>query len=252
MPSTGTPASNTICGARGLPCRRSEAGPPERMTAFGLDPLEGASADLERHDLAIDAGLAHAPGDQLGDLAAEIDDEDGVGMCGVSSWRAFKEKSESAQWVARTALQSDSCGSEIDSTPHPAGEAARSNAKRAVGNRRFQLSDRIGQLLVDDMQIFQSSRRHGRRRCRRRRCRAGRPAARRRVWQTRRQAKVSMSTMSAPIASIGGAGDDVAAGRQRRLLDAGNADGSGSVAGRSRNGVTPFSKPKAEAPCRGR
>ena len=48
-----------------------------------LDALEGLLGLLERHDLGIDAGLAHPPGDQLGDLAAEIDDEDGVGMSGA-------------------------------------------------------------------------------------------------------------------------------------------------------------------------
>jgi len=31
-----------------------------------------------RHDLGIDAGLAHAPGDQLRHLAAEIDDQDAI------------------------------------------------------------------------------------------------------------------------------------------------------------------------------
>jgi hypothetical protein len=30
-------------------------------------------------DLAVDAGFAHAPRDELGHLAAEVDDEDGVG-----------------------------------------------------------------------------------------------------------------------------------------------------------------------------
>jgi hypothetical protein len=34
---------------------------------------------LVGNDFGIDAGFAHPPGDQLGDLAAEIDDEDGVG-----------------------------------------------------------------------------------------------------------------------------------------------------------------------------
>ena len=37
----------------------------------------------ERHDLAIDASLAHAPGDELRHLAAEVDDEDVLGH-GVS------------------------------------------------------------------------------------------------------------------------------------------------------------------------
>ena len=45
MPSTGTPASKTICGARGLPASVVEAGPPERITAFGLMRRNAASAD---------------------------------------------------------------------------------------------------------------------------------------------------------------------------------------------------------------
>ena len=31
------------------------------------------------HDFGIDVRLAHAPGDQLGELAAEIDDQDKIG-----------------------------------------------------------------------------------------------------------------------------------------------------------------------------
>ena len=49
------------------------------MIAFGFSRAIASSALVEGHDLAVDAGLAHAPGDELGDLAAEIDDEDGVG-----------------------------------------------------------------------------------------------------------------------------------------------------------------------------
>src|SRR5882762_985031 len=44
----------------------------------GLHRREGFARFLERYDLAIDAVFAHAPGDQLGDLGAEIDDEDFV------------------------------------------------------------------------------------------------------------------------------------------------------------------------------
>ena len=47
--------------------------------APGLKPLECLLGSVERSDLAIDAGLAHAPRDQLGHLAAEVDDEDGLG-----------------------------------------------------------------------------------------------------------------------------------------------------------------------------
>jgi hypothetical protein len=69
--------SNTACGARGEPIRfghrpgRRRGSPP-----FGFRRSMASSAELERHDLAIDAGFAHAPGDQLRDLTAEIDDQD--------------------------------------------------------------------------------------------------------------------------------------------------------------------------------
>ena len=47
------------------------------MTAAG----RRASSSVDRHrvrdDLAVDAGLADAPGDQLGVLRPEVDDEDG-------------------------------------------------------------------------------------------------------------------------------------------------------------------------------
>ena len=43
--------------------------------AFRLHLAEGAFRFLERHDFAIDFFLAHPPRDELGDLRAEIDDE---------------------------------------------------------------------------------------------------------------------------------------------------------------------------------
>ena len=47
--------------------------------APGGEPVERRFGRSEGDDLAIDAGLAHAAGDELGHLAAEIDDEDRVG-----------------------------------------------------------------------------------------------------------------------------------------------------------------------------
>ena len=55
--------------------------PARQDYAFGLHPREGRLGGVERHDLGIDPRLADAPGDQLGDLAAEVDDEDGI--CGL-------------------------------------------------------------------------------------------------------------------------------------------------------------------------
>ena len=52
------------------------AGPPERMTASGPERGEEGGVDLlVRVDLAVDPRLAQPPRDQLGDLAAEVDDE---------------------------------------------------------------------------------------------------------------------------------------------------------------------------------
>ena len=55
----------------------TDAGPPEKMMPFGLEPLERLVGGVERRDLGIDAGLADAARDQLRHLAAEVDDEDG-------------------------------------------------------------------------------------------------------------------------------------------------------------------------------
>ena len=75
MPSTGTPDSKIACGARGLPASGTEAGPPDRITALGLSVAKARVRALERRDLAIDARLAHPPGDELRHLRAEIDDQ---------------------------------------------------------------------------------------------------------------------------------------------------------------------------------
>ncbi len=79
MPSSGRPLSNRFCGARGLSSRSHRRRPAGEDDALGLQPLERFFGGVERRDLAIDAGLAHAPRDQLRHLAAEVDDEDGFG-----------------------------------------------------------------------------------------------------------------------------------------------------------------------------
>ena len=71
-----SPAARAGCRLRG-----TEPGPPERITPFGRSARKRLGGLVERHDLAIDARLAHAPRDELRHLAAEIDDEDG-GMGG--------------------------------------------------------------------------------------------------------------------------------------------------------------------------
>ncbi|CAH2402973.1 hypothetical protein MES5069_360093 [Mesorhizobium escarrei] len=52
---------------------------------FRIDALERRFGRLERHDLGKHAGLADAPGDELRELAAEIDNQDGVGQDGVGT-----------------------------------------------------------------------------------------------------------------------------------------------------------------------
>jgi hypothetical protein len=46
MPSTGTPSSNTACGARGVSDSVTLAGPPDRMIARGGAALASASSAL--------------------------------------------------------------------------------------------------------------------------------------------------------------------------------------------------------------
>src|SRR3546814_8889566 len=46
--------------------------------AVVIDHVQAFIRLLERHDLAVDAGLAHAAGDQLGDLRSEIDNKNAL------------------------------------------------------------------------------------------------------------------------------------------------------------------------------
>jgi hypothetical protein len=76
MPRIGTPLSNNTCGARGLPSRGNAGRAARQDDALGLQPVEGGVGLREGGDFGIDPGFAHAAGDQLSDLAAEIDDQD--------------------------------------------------------------------------------------------------------------------------------------------------------------------------------
>ena len=64
----------------GCPPSVTDAGPPEKITPLGCSRSNASCGGVERGDLAIDAGLAHPPGDQLRHLAAEVDDEDGIAL----------------------------------------------------------------------------------------------------------------------------------------------------------------------------
>ena len=143
---------------------------------------------LEGNDLAIDARLAHAAGDQLGDLAAEIDDEDGVGCASGFHGGRLKKATFAMGAIGRARL-TPQVGCAVDQDP-----------SAAVGERRLQAVDRVGQLLVDDVQIFGPVAEW---------LSSAAPSEMPRspisgmpkIWQARSTAKVSMSTMSAAIAS---------------------------------------------------
>ena len=79
MPSTGTLAAKTASGARGLSPSVTLAGPPESTMPRGANSADArVGRGVEGPDLAIDAVLAQAARDELGDLAAEVEDEDAV------------------------------------------------------------------------------------------------------------------------------------------------------------------------------
>ncbi len=80
MPSTGAPADNSaslICGEPASPYRLGAAREDDALRRERRDLL---GRRVPRQDLAVDAYLAHAPRDQLRVLAAEIDDEDSLGV----------------------------------------------------------------------------------------------------------------------------------------------------------------------------
>ena len=79
MPSTGTLGGEDGGSAAGASPSITEAGPPERMMPLGSNCFASRVDRLEGMDLAVDPGFAHAPGDQLGDLGTEIEDQQTVG-----------------------------------------------------------------------------------------------------------------------------------------------------------------------------
>ena len=72
------PSSSSRGEAIGLALSPTLAGPPERITAFGTKASQHRLDTVVRMNLAIDAALAQAAGNQLGNLAAEIDDQHAV------------------------------------------------------------------------------------------------------------------------------------------------------------------------------
>ena len=103
MPSRGSPLSNSACGARGLSSQVTDDGPPEKMMPLGAQPFEGFLGGVERGDLAIDARFADAAGDELGHLAAEVDDEQGFGRLHEAAGLRSRDtrKGAEALWLRR-------------------------------------------------------------------------------------------------------------------------------------------------------
>ena len=76
MPSTGIPSSSSAGSSRGAPSAYTDAGPPERISPFGRRRAHLVDADVVRQQLGEDAELAHPARDQLGVLAAVVEDDD--------------------------------------------------------------------------------------------------------------------------------------------------------------------------------
>jgi hypothetical protein len=74
MPSTGTAASNTAVSHRGAPASDTLFGPPDRM----MPPLDIGDRRVERDDLGVDRQLAETARNQLRELRAEVQDDDGL------------------------------------------------------------------------------------------------------------------------------------------------------------------------------
>ena len=53
---------------------------PGKDYSAGAEGQDGSVTGIPRENFAIDADLAHAPGDQLRVLGAEVEDQDPVGM----------------------------------------------------------------------------------------------------------------------------------------------------------------------------
>jgi hypothetical protein len=75
MPSTGTPSSNTACGAA-VVLLVALAWLPDRMMPLSAEVAHEGVGHVAGVDLAVHMRLAHAAGDELGDLGAEVEDED--------------------------------------------------------------------------------------------------------------------------------------------------------------------------------
>ncbi len=84
MPSTGTLAVKIAGLAAGDWPSGHRGRAAGQDDALGVELLDGGLVDrLEGLDLAVHARFAHAPGNQLGNLGTEIDDQRRVGHGGI-------------------------------------------------------------------------------------------------------------------------------------------------------------------------
>jgi hypothetical protein len=97
-------------GGSGAPSAKTEAGPPRQDHGLGRKSAQELGRNrVEGVDLAINAQLAKAAGDQLRDLAAEVDDQQALVVRGGDLGRVkghgagLRTKGEAAQ-AARMSL----------------------------------------------------------------------------------------------------------------------------------------------------
>ncbi len=74
----GTPASKTPASQCGAPASETLFGPPDRMMPTGARSRNLRERRVERQDFGVDRQLAQAARDQLGELRAEVEDDDGL------------------------------------------------------------------------------------------------------------------------------------------------------------------------------
>ena len=141
MPSTGTPSSNTalrraqlvLLVGRGVAARQDDS--------LRRELADEGVADVVRMDLAEDVRLAHAAGDQLRDLRAEVEDQDlvvhvgwCVRWCAARGGRARRAALKCSQ--ASTSAASCSSGAEVERRADAPVAARQVRDRRRAAARR--------------------------------------------------------------------------------------------------------------------
>ena len=97
-PAPARPARTRPAARAAVSSSYTEFGPPERMMPAGAKSRMKCVGDVVGMQFAVDAGFAHAAGDQLGVLGTEIEDEDFLVHGRPSSGR--KEQGRSSEGAA--------------------------------------------------------------------------------------------------------------------------------------------------------